>query len=107
MQTQALAICAVQGDTVIARISGEIDHHTVRSVRKEIDGALYLHRPQKLVIDLSEMNFMDSSGLGLIVGRVGSAREIGAAVEITGTSERARHIFEMAGLFRMEGLNIK
>lgn len=106
MNTSTFATCLLQGSTLSVKISGEIDHHTVREVRKEIDAALYTNRPKKVCIDLSDMRFMDSSGLGLIVGRVASAKEVGATVKITGASERTRHIFEMAGLFRMEGLYI-
>ncbi len=107
METQATAVCSFKLNTVTAKISGEIDHHTVRSVRGEIDEALYTALPKKLILDLSNVCFMDSSGLGLIVGRVGGAKEIGATVEIVGASARICRIFEMAGLNRIEGLTIK
>lgn len=107
METQATAVCSLKSDTVTAKICGEIDHHTVRSVRREIDEALYTALPRKLVLDLSSVSFMDSSGLGLIVGRVGGAKEIGATVEIIGASARVCRILEMAGLYRTAGLIIK
>ena len=106
MNTTSAVVAKVMGNALSVKICGEIDHHTVRSARREIDAQIYATRPKKLVIDLSEMLFMDSSGLGLIVGRVASAKEVGATVELIEVSPRALRIFEMAGLFRAEGLTI-
>ena len=98
METQALAVCTFEEGALKASINGEIDHHTVRDVREEIDAALYLYQPKKLIMDLSSVRFMDSSGLGLIVGRMTNAKELGATVEITGASPRVQKILDMAGL---------
>ena len=107
MDTQSAVTCTAKGNTLSVKICGEIDHHSVREVRERIDEALYHGMPKCLRIDLSEVAFMDSSGLGLIVGRVVSAREIGGTVEVVGASARIERILEMAGLFRMEGLTVK
>ena len=50
---------------------------------------------------------MDSSGLGLIVGRLVTAKEVGCTLTLTGVSPRTMKIFEMAGLERMRGLTIR
>ncbi len=107
MDTQSAVTCTARGNTLSVKIHGEIDHHSVREVRERIDEALYRGTPRCLRIDLSEVSFMDSSGLGLIVGRVVSAKEIGGTVEVVGASARIERILEMAGLFRMEGLTVK
>ena len=106
MQTQANAVCTFKDGTLRVAVSGEIDHHSVRQLREEIDAALYLYQPRTVTLDLSEMRFMDSSGLGFIVGRLENARTLGATLEITGASERVKKIFEMAGLLRTEGLTV-
>ena len=98
METQALAVCTFKDGALRASINGEIDHHTVREVREEIDAALYLYQPKKLIIDLSSVRFMDSSGLGLIVGRMTNASELGATAEVVGASPRTQKILDMAGL---------
>lgn len=95
------------GDILRVEILGEIDHHTAATVREQIDEEMYTSRPKEVRLDLSGMRFMDSSGLGLIVGRLVTAKEIGCSVTVTGADTRTMRIFEMAGLERMRGLTIE
>ncbi|MBO7169764.1 MAG: STAS domain-containing protein [Clostridia bacterium] len=95
------------GEVLRVEILGEIDHHSTASVREQIDEGMYTERPKEVRLDLSGMRFMDSSGLGLIVGRLVTAKEIGCTVTITGADARTLRIFEMAGLERMRGLTIE
>ena len=67
----------VKGPIVTVWVSGEIDHHTAVSVRNGIDAVLFEKRPRRLVLDLSAVGFMDSSGLGLIMGRFSVMKELG------------------------------
>lgn len=84
-------------ETLTAKLKSEIDHHSATAVRERIDEALYRERPRLLVFELSEVNFMDSSGLGLILGRYAKARELGTEVIIKNPSKRTEKIFRMAG----------
>jgi stage II sporulation protein AA (anti-sigma F factor antagonist) len=84
-------------EVLIAKLLSEIDHHSAVSVRERIDSALYKELPKTLIFDLSEVNFMDSSGLGLVLGRYAKAKEIGTAVQIKNPSKRTEKIFHMAG----------
>ena len=95
------------GDILRVEILGEIDHHSAATVREQIDEEMYTSRPKEVRLDLSGMRFMDSSGLGLIVGRLVTAKEIGCGVTVTGADARTLRIFEMAGLERMRGLTIE
>ena len=95
------------GDMLRIEIRGEIDHHSAGAVREQIDERMYTERPKEVRLDLSGMCFMDSSGLGLIVGRLVTAKEIGCSVTVTGADDRTMKIFEMAGLERMRGLTIE
>lgn len=88
-------------DTVIAEIGGEIDHHRAVSVRSQIDEALFKKMPKKLVIDVGRVDFMDSSGLGLIMGRLAKAKEIGATLILKNPSVRVTRMIKMAGLDRV------
>ena len=94
------------GDILRAELSGEIDHHTAKPIREELDKQIYSLVPKEIVLSLSGVGFMDSSGLGLIVGRLVTAKEVGAVLTLTGVDERQMKIFEMAGLERMRGLAI-
>ena len=86
---------------------GEIDHHTARAIREEIDRQLLEHKPSCFILSLSGIHFMDSSGLGLILGRLAVCRRIGCPMRLAGASERMLKIFRMAGLERMQDLEIE
>ena len=88
-------------ETLVAALSGEIDHHGAVGVRKDIDDALYAHMPKTLVIDIGGVDFMDSSGLGLIMGRYTKAKEIGTSLVVQNPSVRAEKMLKMAGMDRM------
>jgi len=91
----------VTGDTLCAHVSGEIDHHSSRTIREAIDAALVSYSPDTLIMDVSGITFMDSSGLGLVLGRYTKASEAGIAFSVTGAGERVRKMFDMAGLDRI------
>ncbi len=98
--TDALSL-SHEGETLTASLHGELDHHSAVLVREKIDDALYLYRPALLLIDIGKVNFMDSSGLGLIMGRIAKASEIGTAVKVANPSARAKRMLKMAGLDRL------
>ncbi len=82
-------------------INGEIDHHSGVRVRGEIDAAICEYRPNKTVLDLSGVDFMDSSGLGLIMGRYALMQRMGGELTLMSPNERIVKIFELAGLGRI------
>ena len=82
-------------------LKGEIDHHSAVAVRSAIDQKLYELRPVSLVMDLSKIEFMDSSGLGLIMVRYALMQKLGGDFIISNPSDRVRKIFELAGLGRI------
>ena len=82
-------------------LDGEIDHHSAVRVRSNIDAKIYELRPRALVLDLSRVNFMDSSGLGLVMGRYALAEKLGVEFGVINPTERALKIFELAGLGRI------
>lgn len=89
-----------------AHIACELDHHTVRSVREKIDREAFLERPRVLVLDLSRVGFMDSSGLALILGRVEVAATMGGSVHVTGPSPAVMRIIRLSGIDRVAGLTL-
>ncbi|MBE6531765.1 MAG: STAS domain-containing protein [Ruminococcaceae bacterium] len=91
----------IKGDILNVALKGEIDHHSAVSVRGEIDKLIYEVRPSKTVLDLSEIDFMDSSGLGLIMGRYALMQRIGGELTLRRPNERIIKIFDLAGLGRI------
>ena len=89
------------GDSIRIALKGEIDHHNAVSVRGKIDELICIERPKRLVIDLSEIGFMDSSGLGFIMGRYALMQRLGGDLVLENPNERIVKIFELAGLGRI------
>ncbi len=97
----------IMQDVLTAELLGEIDHHTSRPMREELDTLLYLHRPRTLIIDLHLVSFMDSSGLGLLMGRIALAESLGTRVTVRSPSARVRRILELSGITRLTSLVVE
>ncbi|MBR5448709.1 MAG: anti-sigma factor antagonist [Clostridia bacterium] len=95
---------SVADDRLTAHIHCEIDHHTARSVRENIDRETFLTCPKVLVLDLSEVGFMDSSGIALILGRVEVAAATGGVVALCGASPTVMRLIRLSGIERVKGL---
>ena len=86
---------------LLLTLYGEIDHHSAVQIRTEIDALLYEELPKKTVLDLSHIEFMDSSGLGLIMGRYALMQKLGGELTLKNPHARIVQIFTLAGLQRM------
>ncbi len=86
------------GERLIVCLCGEIDHHSAIRVRTQIDEKISLMHPKKMILDLSDIDFMDSSGLGLIMGRYMKMKSIGGVLTVKNPNERIVKIFNLAGL---------
>ena len=98
METLELSL---NGGILTAKLSGDMDHHGVSEIREIIDENMYRHMPGILNMELSGVEFIDSSGLGLILGRYEKAREIGAQVVISNPSKRTKKLLVMTGIDKM------
>ena len=94
------------GPSLIARISCEIDHHTAARLRSRIDHEIFSRRPSILRLDFSEVRFMDSSGIALILGRVESAGAVGAKVHLEGLSPTLFKLVRLSGIERIKNLTL-
>ena len=100
-------IVSLNNSTLSARIRCEIDSHTVGKIRERIDREIFLGRPELLVLDFSEVNFMDSSGLALILGRVQVMESMDGRVNAVGLSEQNMKLVRLSGIERIKGLSLK
>ncbi len=62
-------IIDTEENRIVARLKGEIDHHNAKELRSDIDVAIDRNRPETVILDFSGVTFMDSSGIGLVMGR--------------------------------------
>lgn len=89
------------GTTAIFSVLGEIDHHSAKVIKNAVDAELLVKRPDALVLDLSAVNFMDSSGLGLILGRYQSATKLGIEFSLYEPTEAVMKLLKIAGCDRI------
>jgi len=89
------------GDRLTVMLSGEIDHHTLMSLRGTIDAQIEQHTPRLLALDFGGVSFMDSSGIGLILGRKRIAECYGGKVIIKNASGYVEKLIRLAGLAPM------
>ncbi|MBO7342217.1 MAG: STAS domain-containing protein [Clostridia bacterium] len=83
-----------------ARLIGEIDHHAAARIREEIDKEICHRRPTRMVLDLSGIEFMDSAGLGLLMGRYRLMRELGGVMVLSAPNPRVMKILRLSGMER-------
>lgn len=89
------------GSVVTAYMDGEIDHHYAEKVRSKLDSAIGNVRTKTLVLDMGGVAFMDSSGLGMVLGRYKKLSAKGAKLEIRNASKRVDRILRMSGVYAL------
>lgn len=97
---QEMAVSVVDG-VMRVRLPREIDHHSAVRVRRLIDEAICAHRPHLLRIDASGVEFMDSSGLGLLMGRLALMKKLKGALILCRPSPSVLRMVRLAGMERM------
>ena len=90
-----------EGDGLIIKISGEVDHHSAVMLRRSADELIYKFHPAVTFIDLSDIDFMDSSGLGFIMGRHALMQKLGGRAVVLSPNEKVMKIIALAGLERI------
>lgn len=86
---------------VTAKLIGEIDHHIAPKIRGEIDARCESSRPARLILDFGRVSFMDSSGIGLIMGRYRMISLLGGKLEIENIPPDLKKIFVLSGIERL------
>lgn len=79
-------------------LRGEIDHHTAQAMREEIDQTIEENPPQELILDFGGVTFMDSSGIGLVMGRYKLMASFGGRVIVVNMTSHIKKIMKLAGL---------
>ena len=87
--------------TLTVWLSGELDHRMAARVRQEIDDLMEDSRVRRLIFDVSGLEFMDSSGIGLIIGRYKRLSRRGGSVAVSGPGRRIDQLFRMSGVYQV------
>ena len=90
-----------EGGNLTAALIGELDHHAAAEVRQRIDTAVLSCRPRRLDIDLERLTFMDSSGIGLIMGRYRLMASLEGEVRLRGAAPRMERMIRLSGLDKL------
>lgn len=89
------------GSALILHISEELDHHMAGQVSKTVDTQIEKGNLKTLIFDFTGMTFMDSSGIGMVMGRYRKMSFLGGQTYVTGIGEGVDRIFSMSGLYRI------
>ena len=100
------AIFLTREDSLSVILPHEIDHHAVKPIREKTDIKLFELSPGLLILDFSAVNFMDSSGIALILGRVETASEVGAKVHLDRLSPTLYKLVRLSGIERIKNLTV-
>lgn len=90
-----------EGDVLTVYIQCDIDHHSASGLRADIDRLIGEYLPARLVLDFDAVDFMDSSGIGLIMGRCKKMTEHGGELVVRAMRPRCRKIAELSGITRI------
>ena len=89
------------GSVLVAALEGELDHHEAIYVRQVIDKELDKMAKPQLLFDLRDLTFMDSSGLGVILGRYKKIQARQGEIAIANVPSSVTRLFEMSGLHKI------
>ncbi|HEX7065556.1 MAG TPA: anti-sigma F factor antagonist [Bacillales bacterium] len=91
----------IKGNVLCIRLEGELDHHTSGQLRAQVEEALDRNQIKHIVMNLEQLKFMDSSGLGVILGRYKRIKNAGGEMVVCAISPSVKRLFEMSGMFKI------
>jgi len=91
----------VNGQTMVIRLREDLDHHNAVYLREMADSFLEKYPINRIVFDFTGVEFMDSSGIGVIMGRYKQMSYMGGTVSVCGIGRNVDRIFQMSGLYKL------
>lgn len=86
---------------LLVDICGDIDHHSCEKIKQRVEEDFKKLNCRNIILDLNAVNFMDSSGIGMIIGRYKLAKSYGGLLVAVRVNSACRKIFEISGLLRL------
>lgn len=93
--------CETKDNLIIVRLQGDLDHHVAREIKDEIDGLIILKKINRIAFDFKNVGFMDSSGIGLIMGRYKKIKPMDGEIYVCNLGVAIQRIFKLSGLFNI------
>lgn len=90
-----------EGDYMIVELDGEIDEYVSEEIKLKIDEAYNDVKGKDLILDFNKVDFVDSSGIGLILGRYKKVLENNGKVYVVGMQEQVQKVFEISDIYRL------
>lgn len=91
----------ISGTTLTVQLPVELDHHNSEQIRTEADRIIRTRNIRRVLFDFSRTVFMDSSGIGMIIGRYKTMRFMGGTVLAVRVSEQMRRILTLSGIYKV------
>lgn len=91
----------LDGRTMIIHLGEDLDHHNAVYIREMTDGYLEKYPVNRILFDFSGVEFMDSSGIGVIMGRYKQMNYVGGSLYVKGIGRNVDRIFQMSGLYKL------
>ncbi len=88
----------MEEERMTAFLSGEIDHHNAQKLREDIDSCAQRNHPKTLILDFGGVEFMDSSGIGLVLGRYRLMQDLGGRLELQNVPSHIKKVMRVAGI---------
>ena len=86
-------------------VTEEIDHHWSEKIRRQVDDEIERFIPKKVIFDFDKVTFMDSAGIGMLIGRYKSVKMLGGNLELVNVKNNIRKILEMSGIPKIIKMN--
>lgn len=86
---------------LLVELTEEIDHHTVEKIRRRVDYEIQRFLPRKTIFDFSSVSFMDSAGIGMIIGRYKLLSMLGGELEIRNVKPQVEKVLKMSGILKI------
>lgn len=88
-------------NSLVVTLMGELDHHSAEEVRVKIDDRVDRNNISNLILDFSGVTFMDSSGIGVIIGRYKKMSLRKGEISIVAINRNIKRVFELSGIFKI------
>lgn len=91
----------IYDNVLLIRLTGELDHHSAEPLREEASALIEKNNIRNIILNLQQLTFMDSSGLGVILGRYNQIKKRNGEMVVCSISSPVQRLFEMSGLFKI------